>query len=114
MRHTKGEWIKETTISIDGYHIYSRLDDEDVAIVCDKSDNEGEDETEANALLIAAAPELLEGCEALKKLIKEFSQMLVDEDVDIVGKMDELLDIAEVKIERAISKAKGQEGRDKP
>jgi hypothetical protein len=59
--YTKGEWIKQNEISVDGYHIYSRLTDDDLAIVVDKSDDgTGEDETEANARLMVAAPKMAE------------------------------------------------------
>lgn len=66
MKHTKGEWFVATD-----NNVYSQHGDARIAIV-EADFNISEQEAEANARLIAAAPELLE---ALQILLKSHRQL---------------------------------------
>ena len=63
MKHTKGEWF----VAIDN-NVYSQHGDARIAIV-EADFNISEQEAEANARLIAAAPDLFEACEMLIRAI---------------------------------------------
>ena len=71
MKHTKGPWIKNShwTNECNGTRIEGlEITDTDGNIICLTWDSEFPEETdEANAQLIAAAPELLEACKGLMK-----------------------------------------------
>ena len=70
MKHTKGEWDVSKHGNNDSFGVYAEGQGNDIAIV--KGDNEEGGEGEANARLIAAAPELLEA------LILAYSFMVTD------------------------------------
>ena len=97
MKHTKGPWIKNShwTNECNGTRIEGlEITDTDGNIICLTWDSEFPEETdEANAQLIAAAPELLE---ALKRVL------------DNLNEPDKIICIAE----RAIAKAEGKLNND--
>lgn len=70
MKHTKGEWDVSKHGNNDSFGVYAEGQGNDIAIV--KGGNEEGGEGEANARLIAAAPELLEA------LILAYSFMVTD------------------------------------
>ena len=66
MSHTPGPWLASPTASLGPqYAVYAEASGRDVAVVYDHDDR-----TEANAKLIAAAPDLLEACEAFVEHIQ--------------------------------------------
>ena len=96
MKHTKGEW-KVDWATIGNLPYNYKLHEYPY--------QETEEEAEANARLIASAPDLLEACE---ELLKNFHNMLGD--VVNTACDDCGLDIKEdvLKLEQAINKAKGK------
>ena len=85
-KYTQGKWEARSN------HIYAEDTNLHIADICKASDGEW---SEANARLIAAAPELLEALKEIKKLAK-FSMIGSD-------KENKILNIAE----QAIAKAEG-------
>lgn len=71
MKHTPGPWIYSLTPKGDEAQIYCPKDKLMVAIVSNANFNRKYDEVRANARLVAAAPELLNACEALAEYVSE-------------------------------------------
>ena len=69
MGHTPGPWAKQITAGDHGYNIYDEGDGPTIAHVYGG-------ENEANARLIAAAPQLLEALEALAGRTQSATSML--------------------------------------
>lgn len=70
-----------------------------------------DEELEANARLIAAAPLMLEALRAFLEVNGRFNDMLYDKlaDADIVAELDKSLDIAAATAEAAIAAATGED-----
>ena len=64
MEHTKGPWSATRWAIGDGWrvHVLHTADNDVHDAICDLDTWQSDDQTEANARLIAAAPELLEAC----------------------------------------------------
>ena len=73
-KFTQGEWNISKHGNNDSFGIYAEGNGNDIAIV--KGGNEEGGEAEANAKLIAAAPELLEALIETQKLIENVRQYL--------------------------------------
>lgn len=74
--HTKGPWQVEEGFSVVGTRrtvteYFVRRDGDSIAIAADILDPKTGEPSEANARLIAAAPQLLEACEELATLYAE-------------------------------------------
>lgn len=87
--HTPAPW------HVYGYEI-GTAPDETIAVVCALSGNDGDSEEDANARLIAAAPELLAALETLLWQVERTD--------DLPEEVEEMLSDARA----AIAKAKGQ------
>ena len=71
MSYTKGNWTYGNHLCSDGMRVFVRheADNDQHDAICDLETWQDETETEANARLISAAPDLLVACKvALKKL----------------------------------------------
>ena len=101
-RFTKGEWGKGE-LTPEGYLIYDRIEQEDLALVYDRNDEHGDDETEANAYLIAAAPAMYE---ALRKMLS--GNMLDPSDPNRVWERECPSHDAIIKAYKALALAEGK------
>jgi hypothetical protein len=81
MKHTQGEWI---TTKIKHFRILSEIGDE-LAVV-----NSEVEEGEANAKLMAAAPELLELCTEAFKVMRKHS-IIVNKEAGLLIEMDKAI-----------------------
>lgn len=94
-KHTPGQWAKSKTIN--DYAIYSdNNDSKDIAAVYQYSRSIPPEEAEANAQLIAAAPELFKMVYDLKQAVNRLSQDGLtqfdrDTEAQIEGEAHELL-----------------------
>ncbi len=81
-KHTQGEWGVSKHANNDSFGVYAEGNANDLAIV--KGGNEEGGETESNAKLIAAAPELLLAA------IKMKNHLDYPKDKDFFGALDDL------------------------
>jgi hypothetical protein len=73
-KHTEGNWQAERSQDAGGYfEWFVRRDGDSTAIASDITDPETGQPSEANAVLFAAAPELLAALEAMVKRIEYYS-----------------------------------------
>ena len=86
-KHTKGEWLRSRNII-----------GTPTRTICAIHGHQGEPETEANARLIAAAPDLLEALQTI-------TQAVEDTDADGLSRLDYIARTAHA----AVAKAKGDE-----
>uniref|UniRef100_A0A6M3JR48 Uncharacterized protein n=1 Tax=viral metagenome TaxID=1070528 RepID=A0A6M3JR48_9ZZZZ len=72
MEHTKGQWIADNHLLGDGWRVFIQhgAGNDQHDAICDLETWQTEKETEANARLIASAPDLLEACEILVRIIR--------------------------------------------
>lgn len=96
-KHTPGPWVVKSARS--GFYVESQFDV--IVDSLDESGRYGAIDDEANARLIAAAPELLEALEKLYALVEGESPSLLDEDSGGDSRLD-------IEICAAIAKAKGE------
>ncbi len=84
-KHAAGPWIIDRTMATGPMNIVSETEEEAVSIVCSFPDQikkwNGRERIEADARLIAAAPCLLEACEAAVR----FAVRAINENIDIPG-----------------------------
>jgi len=105
MKHTPGPWVKDYNGTIG--HIKSLGMEKGTPIVCVYSGihialSISKEESEANAYLITAAPELLEVC---KEMVSAWEQYAENADGDLLD--DKSCEIMS-KMSKAIKKAKGE------
>jgi hypothetical protein len=93
-KHTQGKWRKSKTIN--DYSIYSENNhNNDIATVFQYSRSIPEDEAEANAKLIAAAPEMLEKLQSIINFhIKDNGQWVNDLTTDEIKEIQEAIKAA--------------------
>lgn len=80
-KHTPGPWARSTlgfqVLTGDGRHS-----------ICEARDRRGQEEQVANAQLIAAAPDLLEACEAVDEFfVRHANSGLVQSEIDFLNKV---------------------------
>ncbi len=78
MKHTKGKW-EVSTISVSDWKSVAIGNNELIIAHLVIRDNEITKEDEANAKLIAAAPELLEACEMVDKFFEKTDILNINE-----------------------------------
>uniref|UniRef100_A0A6M3LWM1 Uncharacterized protein n=1 Tax=viral metagenome TaxID=1070528 RepID=A0A6M3LWM1_9ZZZZ len=71
MKHTKGPWKAGHHHIGDGWRVFvqHQADDDQHDAICDIETWQTKEETQANAALMAASPELLEACKEVEALL---------------------------------------------
>jgi hypothetical protein len=97
-KHTPGPWEASR------WRVCGRIDTDRICVICDTAHNAKSrtPENEANARLIAAAPDLLAACQ---QLLKDFNQLWLD---TTDGEHGEPLDQGPNMARAAIAKATGE------
>jgi hypothetical protein len=105
-KHTPGPWSTEVTE--DSIFVVPQVNDHDYVALIDKRwDTSIEGTHEANAHLIAAAPEMLETLEAIYKELDEPSWRLINSNRSGDQSLGNTLSWARALCEKAIAKARG-------
>ena len=88
-QHTAGPWTYQLAQNYDGFSIMSQHRLPTLAGIFNSPDLRGEDETEANARLIAASPELLDALQDIVEQAEKTSMMLpadLSDSIRVFGK----------------------------
>jgi hypothetical protein len=84
MQHTPGPWVASPAIR-SGFTIDAKCDPWMIVTTSDEEGRYGSIETEANARLIAAAPDLLEALQALANMAESFPSELHKDHPDVIA-----------------------------